>query len=65
MRRALTTWIYYVFAPHKGLQLDKKEIQDLSEVREMLSMHIKQWEQEVAGKNWDQGFEKGIERGIE
>ncbi len=63
LRRALTAWIYYVIAPHKGLQLVKKDMQDLSEVREMLSTRIKQWEQEIADKNLEQGIEQGMMHG--
>ncbi len=65
LRRAVATWIYYVIAAHKGLQLDKQDVQDLTEVREMLSTRIKRWEQEVAEKSSEQGFEKGIEQGLE
>ncbi|MCI0506159.1 MAG: Rpn family recombination-promoting nuclease/putative transposase [Gammaproteobacteria bacterium] len=59
LKRALLTWISYVVAPHKGLKLDKRDVQNLTEVREMLSTRIKQWEQKIAEKGREEGLEKG------
>lgn len=58
LRRAFAVWIYYVLAPHKGLQLDKREVQDLTEVREMLATRVKQWEQDLIARQ--QQFDKQI-----
>jgi len=55
LRRALAVWIYYVVAPHKGLQLDKRDVQDLTEVKEMLATRIKQWQQEIMEKGLKDG----------
>jgi predicted transposase YdaD len=63
LRRALAVWIYYVVAPHKGLQLEKREIQDLTEVREMLATRLKQWEREFAEKGREEGREEGLIEG--
>ena len=63
LRRAMAVWIYYVVAPHKGLQLDKRDVQDLTEVREMLATRIKQWEKEFIEKGLEKGREEGLEKG--
>jgi predicted transposase YdaD len=49
--------------PHKGLKLDKRDVQDLTEVREMLATRIKQWEKEFIGKGREEGREEGRKEG--
>ena len=65
LKRALVTWIRYVIAPFKGLELDKPDLQTLTEVRQMLSTRIKQWEREIAEKGLKRGLEQGREKGLE
>lgn len=63
LRRAFVTWIRYVLTPHKGLKLDNRDIQDLTEVREMLATRIKQWEQEIEQKI-EQKLAEGLREGL-
>ena len=63
LRRIASTWIGYVIAPHKGLKLEKRDIQDLSEVTQMLSDKIPQWEQEFIEKGRKEGRKEGVEKG--
>ncbi|NOZ51824.1 MAG: hypothetical protein GXP08_01580 [Gammaproteobacteria bacterium] len=65
LRRALAVWIYYVIAPHKGLKLEKRDIQDLTEVKDMLATRFKKWEQEFTEKGLEKGREEGRQEGMQ
>ena len=44
VKRAVAVWITYVLAPHKGIDLSPRDIEDLDEVQNMLATRIEHWE---------------------
>lgn len=63
VKRAVAVWITHVLAPHKGIKLSPRDIEDLDEVKNMLATRIEQWEVEILEKGVEQGIERGIEKG--
>lgn len=59
VKRAITVWITYVLAPHKGIKLKPRDTENLDEVKNMLTTRIEQWEVDIL----EQGREEGIEKG--
>ncbi len=59
LKRAFSIWITHVIALHKGIRLDPKNIEDLEEVRDMLSARVEQWEHNILQEGIEQGIEKG------
>ena len=61
LKRAFNAWIRQVLLPAKTLTIMSSQADELSEVKQMLSSRIEQWQ-----KEWlEQGIERGIEQGIE
>ncbi len=52
-------------AQRQGLNLQTEYITELSEIQQMLSTRLDQWEEEVQKKGFEKGREEGIEKGIE
>ncbi len=52
-------------APHKGIQLNSGNIEDLEEVRYMLATRVEQWKQNFFQEGIAKGVEKGVEKGFE
>ncbi|NOZ52128.1 MAG: DUF4351 domain-containing protein [Gammaproteobacteria bacterium] len=65
VKRAFAVWITYVLAPHKGIQLKPRDIDNLDEVNDMLSTRIEQWEIDIREEGREKGMEEGIEKGME
>jgi hypothetical protein len=63
VRRALAVWINHVVVPHRGIRLDPEDIEDLDEVKVMLSTRIEQWKKEFRQAGLEEGIEQGIEQG--
>lgn len=63
LKRAIAVWITYVLAPHKGIKLSPRDIEDLDKVKNMLATRIEHWEIDIREKGLKEGIEKGIEKG--
>ena len=60
LRRAFISWICRMVAPDKGLDMNRVDVENLSEVQVMLATRIKQWERELIEKGREEGIEKGV-----
>ncbi|MEJ2426367.1 MAG: hypothetical protein P8101_18325, partial [Candidatus Thiodiazotropha sp.] len=47
VKRALAVWVKYVMAPHRGIELNPEDTENLEEVKEMLATRVEQWEQAI------------------
>jgi predicted transposase YdaD len=65
VKRAFAVWITYVLAPHKGIQLKPRDIENLDEVKAMLSTRIEQWETDIRTESREEGRKEGREKGRE
>ena len=65
LRRVFAAWIQQVAAPRLGVPLGHAVINELSEVRDMLSQRFDQWEKEFKAQGREQGLEQGLEQGRE
>lgn len=65
LRRALAVWIAYVLAPHRGIELQERDIDDLDEVKNMLATRIEQWKIDIRNEGFEKGREEGIAHGFE
>ncbi|MCU7861508.1 MAG: DUF4351 domain-containing protein [Candidatus Thiodiazotropha sp. (ex Lucinoma kastoroae)] len=59
VRRVLAVWINHAVAPHRGIQLEPQDIEDLDEVKVMLATRIEQWEKDIHLKGLERGREEG------
>jgi len=65
LKRAFLKVIKAVLAQRRGINIQNENFSELSEVKEMLSTRLKQWEQEFKEKGLEEGREQGREHGLE
>ena len=65
VRRAFTSWMVRVLLPHHFPDVEAPQLQELYEVKDMLSERVKVWEQRWLEQGIEQGLEQGLEQGIE
>jgi len=65
LKRAFLKVIKAVLAQRRGINIQNENFSELSEVKEMLSTRLKQWEEEFKEKGLAEGIKEGIEQGIE
>jgi hypothetical protein len=63
LRRALAVWITYVMAPHRGIELNPEDTENLDEVKAMLATRVEQWEQAIRQESLEKGWKGGREEG--
>lgn len=63
VKRALAVWITHVMAPHRGIQLNPRDTENLDEVKDMLASRVEQWEKDILQTGIEKGIEKGMKKG--
>jgi hypothetical protein len=63
VKRALSVWITYVMAPHRGFELNPENTENLEEVKTMLATRVEQWEQAIRQESLEKGWKGGREEG--
>ena len=66
LRRAFTVWINRVVLGHLPPHQDEAQVQvqDLSEVPQMIGERIERWKQELVRQGVRQGVEQGVQQGV-
>jgi len=63
LKRAVSVWITYVLAPHKGIKLSPRDAENLDEVKNMLATRIEQWEVDIRQEGRQEGWQEGRQEG--
>ena len=59
LRRAFTIWFSRVLFPNRLTETNKPSIEELDEVKNMLSERVKEWNRESMQKGMQNGIQKG------
>ena len=65
LRRTFTVWLGRSLLPSRFPGVELPALDDLSEVRHMLSERVIEWTQQWKAEGMDEGIKKGIQQGIE